>query len=124
MTEFIRAGEDMRADDGRSGYPVTDPQTRTAALLAAACWLPVTDGEQALLETADRFAAWITGDEPRPLVGLARLVPVLSDQLRTIATHWPGAMTRYCMACDDTEWPCDTVLDVVVPWMDDEGDEE
>lgn len=45
----------------------------------------------------------------------------LTGQLRTIATHWPGTYTGYCMGCDDEEWPCQVVLDVVVPWMDDEG---
>ena len=48
---------------------MTDAQTRTAALAAAATWLagidPYPQGRTFVLETADRFAAWVTGDDER-----------------------------------------------------------
>lgn len=44
----------------------SEQRTRAVALLAAATWLPVTDGEPALLATADRLAHWITTGQPAP----------------------------------------------------------
>lgn len=52
----------MTVDDllDQSNWPPA--WTRAHALAAACTWLPVTDGEEALLEAAERFAAWIEAD--------------------------------------------------------------
>lgn len=49
----------MTADD----TPTDRTTTRASALLAATSWLPVTDGEDALLALAERFAAWIEEEQ-------------------------------------------------------------
>jgi hypothetical protein len=47
-------------------HPTADQQIRAAALVAAASWLPVHDGETELLATAARLADWIrTGKDPQ-----------------------------------------------------------
>ncbi len=79
----------------------------------------------------DRLRAWggeqpdrdlrVGRDDRKFLNDAADEIEALRSELTTIAEHWPGKWTGYCCACDDEAWPCQTVLDVVVPWMVDEA---